>query len=183
MDNIITLNSSKENSFDFDLSIKGIDDTNPDVRFVIEAAELSFSFKCKRDGDKWTVFIPHTSHLVNTMYPFAIEVIADGYFFKPMSGQINVMASAELYATKPKNKDLPPNKDVEKVSVSKKPKVDGKIKEDSASHEKIITTVTSENNTVNFDIDETVRSLLADEATNKKKQPKLTFKKGGVFLK
>lgn len=108
MDNIITITNVRENNLEFDLSVTGVDDSNAVARFVIRTEKVNFAFPCGRNGSKWEVNIPAMPQLERTMYPFSIEFIADGYFFEPMVGQVNVVGTADIYITTPKNPTVQP---------------------------------------------------------------------------
>jgi len=110
MDNVITITNVRKNDLDFDLSIEGIEDANAKVRFVIKTDKVDFAFPCTRDGAKWSVEIPEMVQLERTMYPFCIEVVCEGYFFEPMKGQVNVVGSADIYASTPTNTAIVPPK-------------------------------------------------------------------------
>ena len=106
MENLVVINQSKKNSLDFDLEVEGVDTKNLKVHFVIKAKgyELSFSCKKAKDSNKCTLTIPPLPHLEKSTYPFYIAVIADGYYFEPLKGTVNVEGSHQIYASKPENK-------------------------------------------------------------------------------
>lgn len=113
MDNLVTITNTKKNTIQFDLSIEGLEANNVSVRFVVETAkDMELGFLCKQqDGDKWEVDIPEIEILEKTAYPYHIDVIADGYYFEPLKGTMNVVGSQQIYASSPKTKtDAPPKK-------------------------------------------------------------------------
>lgn len=115
MENTISINHTKSNTLEFDLTMEGVETNDLVVRFVIESKEMKLSFEAKKKkGDTWAVKIPRLPMLEKTMYDFCVEVVTDGYFFKPAEGKVNVVGSAELYSTKPKNVTFEPKKE-EKV--------------------------------------------------------------------
>jgi len=105
----LTIINSKENTLDFDLEIDGIDGDPAKISFVIKTTEVDFAFKCKKvEGNLWRVVIPAMPQIENTLYNYSIEVVIDGYYFEPTSGQINVIKSADLYVKDIKNKTFKP---------------------------------------------------------------------------
>jgi len=118
--NILTITNKKKNDLEFDLEIEGLEGGPSDVRFVIETSEMDLGFKCtQQKGKKCSVNIPPLPHLEKTMYPFRIEVVADGYYFVPMKGQVNVVGTFDVYASEPKNKTIAPPKKDEKEEPKK----------------------------------------------------------------
>lgn len=122
MDNIVTITNAKKNTLQFELSIEGLEAKEVSVRFVVETAKgIELGFMCKNsDGEKWEVNIPKLEMLEKTAYPFHIDVIADGYYFEPMKGTINVVGSQQIYASEPKNTTLAPPKPSTPVPAAKK---------------------------------------------------------------
>lgn len=107
----ITLNATT--TFEFELDVKGIEVGSADVRFGLEKNDIHFQFNCKKkSGGAWSVSVPALSSfgLKEGLYKYAIEVIADGYYFAPVKGTAEVAAAAQVKGTLVK-------KDV-KVSVS-----------------------------------------------------------------
>ena len=99
MDNIISLMHSTPNSYDFSMKIEGMNfkPEELDVRFVIDCVSVLHSFRCKQDLDRFTVEIPRLNFLEKTMYQFRIEVsTANGYFFVPFKGSVNVVDPPSL---------------------------------------------------------------------------------------
>lgn len=115
MENLVSITNTKENTIEFDLSIEGLDINEMDVRLIVETKDVNLSFDAeKKDGDTWCVTVPPLSILERTAYNYCIEVITDGYHFKPTSGTINVQGTAELYTSAPKNSTLETTKAGEK---------------------------------------------------------------------
>lgn len=123
MTDTVSINNTKENTLEFDLSLQGISPADMEVRFVVEAVGMELAFKCiKQENGKWKVDLPILPILEKTMYQFHFSVIADGYYFEPLRGNINVVGSAELYVSQPKNVKLLPTEPVEEITDDKKDK-------------------------------------------------------------
>jgi len=92
----ITLNAAT--TFEFELDVKGIDVGSADVRFGLEKNDIHFQFKCKKKGGAWSVSVPSLSDfgLSEGLYKYAIEVIADGYYFAPVKGTAEVAQAASV---------------------------------------------------------------------------------------
>lgn len=120
MDNVININNTKTNTLEFEMTIEGANASSVDCHFVISAKGQDFRFKAKKgkDGDLWSVKIPAMPYLEKTAYKCYTEVVADGQYFKPMDGNINVVGTAEIYTSTPKNKTV--ESDVAKKKESKK---------------------------------------------------------------
>lgn len=112
--NIITAINTKENTLEFNLTIQGLDSNDVSVRLIVETENIEFGFCCsKKEGssDVWEVTLPKLPMLEKTAYPFKITVVADGYYFEPHKGTLNLVGSQEIYSTTPKNVSLKPKKD------------------------------------------------------------------------
>lgn len=104
MDNLVSLNNTKKNLFEFDLSIKGYEPKDMKTKFIIQANGMEIAFEAVNvSGNKWEVNIPELPILERTAYPFFINIDADGYNFKPLKGTVNVVGSNDVYVTTPKN--------------------------------------------------------------------------------
>jgi len=94
----ITLNA--ETSFEFELSVKGIDIAEAVVRFGLEKSGVTLQFVCKRESgsDDWNVVIPRLDKfgLKEGLYDHTIEVIANGYYFAPVKGKSEVAPGPEV---------------------------------------------------------------------------------------
>lgn len=120
MDNVVSINHTKPNTLEFDLSIEGVETKDMTVRMVIFASGMHLVFDAKKKkGNTWAVELPELPLLKKTAYDMVIEVITDGYFFTPLKGKVNVVGSAEIYSTKPKNITLDPAEKVEEKSEEK----------------------------------------------------------------
>lgn len=121
MTDMVSINNTKENTLEFDLSLQGISPADMEVRFVVEAVGMEIAFKCvKQENGKWKVDLPILPILEKTMYQFHFSIIADGYYFEPLRGSINVVGSAELYVSQPKNIKALPTEPVEEITDEKK---------------------------------------------------------------
>jgi hypothetical protein len=151
MENVVSINHTKENIIEFDISIEGIETKDISVRFIIDAKNMNIGFDAKKKkGDTWTVKIPAITVLEKTAYNFKIEVIADGYYFQPMDGVINVVGSAELYSTVPKNITIEPknkkeDKKDKKTKVTKENTYIKKTKNREKSIEQLADEILNEN--------------------------------------
>lgn len=107
---VIKINPTKPSKLDFDVTISGLDDIKPKVRFVICDAMkgVDWAVACTHlEDDRWSAALPVLTGVVATSLNFRVEVIADEYFFTPARGQITLMTV----------------KDVEFESKTKKPSV------------------------------------------------------------
>lgn len=104
MDNLVSINHTKENILKFNLSIEGINPSDIVAKFVIHGENMELGFVCKRtNGDEWTVEMPALPFLERTAYPFHFDLIADGYHFEPLRGICNVVGGNDVYISTPKN--------------------------------------------------------------------------------
>lgn len=127
MDNVVSINHTKENVIEFEMTTDGVETKGMSVRFIIEAKGMELGFMCKKKkGDEWSVKLPDLPMLERTAYKFHVDVIADGYYFEPMKGTLNVTGTAELYTTTPKNKTLEP--EGKKKAPAKKKAVKERVK-------------------------------------------------------
>lgn len=95
---IVTINQQKENTIRFGVSIEGANYDDASVRLVMEMPNgTSMSFKCvKSNKDEYEVTIPPMLQIERTAYPCSVEIITDGYYFKPLKGVINVVGNATV---------------------------------------------------------------------------------------
>lgn len=164
MDNVVSINHTKENTIEFDLTIEGLEGDSIDVRFHVEAEGMMLTFPCtKGSGNTWKVQIPELPMLKRTAYPYTIEVIADGYYFAPLKGSVNVVGSPDLYSTKPKNITLEPKQkkqSQESKSTTKETKDETKEKTSESSNiENIARRLMSEQNFSKKQIEEKVEEI------------------------
>lgn len=133
MDNLIILNESKKNSLEFDLDVEGLDTTNVKVAYVLETKDYNMAFQCSQKKDKtWSVTIPPLSHIEKSTYKYHISVIAEGYYFEPLTGVANVEGSHQVYATKPekaKTKDIDIKQVIGEETSHSEPTVEKKIEQ------------------------------------------------------
>ena len=115
MDNLININNTKTNTLEFEMTIEGANASGVDCNFVITAKNMDLRFKAKvsdKEKNLWTVKIPEMPFLERTTYKCFTEVVADGQYFTHMKGNVNVVGTAEIYTSTPKNKTI--ESDVEK---------------------------------------------------------------------
>lgn len=104
MDNLVSINNTKENILKFNLSIEGINPSDITAKFVIHGQNMELGFRAERvTGDEWTIEIPALPVLERTAYPFHFDIVADGYHFEPLRGTCNVVGGNDVYITTPKN--------------------------------------------------------------------------------
>lgn len=109
MDNLVSINHTKENTLKFNLSIEGINPSDIVAKFVIHGENMELGFTAERaTGDEWTILIPALPVLERTAYPFHFDVVADGYHFEPLRGTVNVVGGNDVYISAPKNPKLAP---------------------------------------------------------------------------
>lgn len=121
MDNLININNTKTNTLEFEMTIEGANTSNVECNFVIVAKNMDFRFKATISDKKanlWNVKIPEMPFLERTTYNCYTEVVTDGQYFKPMSGNVNVVGSTQIYTSPPQNKTV--ESDIEKIKVAKK---------------------------------------------------------------
>lgn len=95
----LQLNCSHPAEFEFDVQVQGLNpDVVPDVRFIISLPLYSLCFACFRLAPtKWKAMIPALPDVFTEVsYPFAVEVIADGYHFQPAAGTIVVISNPKV---------------------------------------------------------------------------------------
>lgn len=115
MDAVIRINNTKECELEFEVNIQGISVDNPEnaaqVRFVItNVYNGDLVFKCDHRADsttKWFVKLPSLPLLSQKTdaHMFRIEVIIDGYYFEPATGNLILLRDPEVSvsnASKPK---------------------------------------------------------------------------------
>jgi hypothetical protein len=128
MENIISIIHTKTNEIEFDVTTENLDTKGIKVYLIIKTKKMELRFNAKqKEKDTWVVKLPVMDNFIDkTTYNCHIEVISDGYYFVPMKGSINVVGTAEIYTTTPKNKTL--ESDVVKKEDKKENKK--KVKED-----------------------------------------------------
>lgn len=84
--NVIT---GSKNTIDFDVSVTGIPTSKIVVYFVVELDEYQARFECKStEGDTWSVTLPEAASKLVSGHKYTIDVIADGFYFTPVSGKL-----------------------------------------------------------------------------------------------
>lgn len=105
----ITLNPSKPSELDFEVTIQGIDDAEPPiVRFVVvdDSTNYDHSFRCTKIEDEkhgWSVKLPVLDQFDRERMPFRVEVIVDGYYFEPATGDIGFIKQPDIKIGKKKS--------------------------------------------------------------------------------
>jgi hypothetical protein len=104
MNNFVSINNTRENIISFDISIQGISNNDVRVWLNIKAGPMDVSFPCnKMEGEKWECVIPPLPFIQKTAYPCSVTMVADGYYFEPMTGTIDVHGSADIYTNNMQN--------------------------------------------------------------------------------
>ena len=112
MDNFVSINHTKENIICFDISVQGISNDDARVWLTIKTGQMEVSFPCaKKDGDKWECVIPPLPFIQKTAYPCSVSMVADGYYFEPMTGTIDVVGTAEVYTNNMQNVTYGPKRE------------------------------------------------------------------------
>lgn len=146
MDNVVSINHKKENVLEFDLTMEGVENKGISVIMMVEAKDMMLGFKAEhKEKDKWSVTLPKLPMLERTAYKFHIMVHADGYHFEPFKGTLNVVGSAEVYSSEPKNVTLKSgNEEEKKEKTSKKEDTKKKTNEAWRGREKPIDQIARE---------------------------------------
>ena len=148
MDNVVTVTNTKENILEFELTVQGLSAKKVEAKFIIKAKGMEFAFPCESgEGNKWSVTIPPMPQLERTAYNCCISVVADGYYFEPMTGTVNVVGTHEVYSSTPKNKTVEPDTEEKKEKKKAPPKKKAKkeeVKETAKSREKGIDQIARE---------------------------------------
>jgi len=203
MDNVININNTKENTLEFEMVIEGTTTTDVDCNFVIVAKGMEFRFPAElTEGkkDQWTVTLPEMNFLERTAYNCYTEVVAEGQYFKPMQGSVNVVGTAQIYTSSPKNKTIESDTEKAKVVKEQETKRETKRKQESwRQSEKPISQIAKElmeqekygkagidkkvkakkkvNEAVDKDKDAKVKAILEESGLKpkKKKKSRVTF--------
>lgn len=113
MDNVISIVNTKPSEFDFELGVDGLSPKKMKVCFYLKASDHYLMFECKKSkGDSWMCKIPALPHLDKGVYPFHIDVVADGYHFEVMKGTANITGSFDVYVKKAEK--IKPGKETKK---------------------------------------------------------------------
>jgi len=119
MQKVVNISNDKKNVLEFDIEVSGADDNNMSVRFIIESEEMELGFDSKKGkGATWSVEIPPMKILKNSIYPFHISVVVDGYAFEGLSGEVNIIGERGVTISNPENIILSPakHKPIKKVA-------------------------------------------------------------------
>lgn len=145
MDNVISVNHKRENVIEFDLTMEGVDAKGAEVKLMVETKDMEIGFKAsKKEKDTWTVKVPKLPMLERTAYKFYIEVHVDGFFFEAFKGTFNVVGSAEVYSSEPKNVTLKSGDEKKEDKKSEKKEEKKKVSETWRSREKSIEQIANE---------------------------------------
>lgn len=160
MDNIISITNTKENFIEFDISIDGINGQSDIlVHFVIETNEMNIEFKCDKKDDKtWNATIPPIPFVERTTYPFHIEVIADGYYFEPFNGHVDIVGPVDLYVSRPRNTTLEPPKNEDSNKTDRQEKQNSEVEKIAS---KIQTSTETNNSNTNKEDSEKEKSKIS----------------------
>lgn len=88
MSDTIQLNHQVENTYEFDLEIEGLTTVEIRAWFIIMVKGLELSFACTQDNNHFTCKIPPMPFIEKTAYKGAVRLVADDYFFEPVSDLI-----------------------------------------------------------------------------------------------
>lgn len=128
----ISLNPSKPSKLEFEVKIQGLDDMVPAVRFVLMNVgdNMNFSFVCEQTDEAhgWIAKLPTLTQITLDSVKFRVEVIVDGYYFEPASGELSFVRTPDVKMSK--NKENRPT-----VTTSFKVHQDDPIKESSGGGE------------------------------------------------
>lgn len=126
MDNVVTINNQKTNTLELDVSVQGLNTTDIRVWLCVAAEGMELCFECNREGhgEKWVVIVPPLPFITRTAYPCSVKIVADGYYFEPLNGTMNVIGSAEVYSSTPQNVELKPS---DKTKTAEEEKVAEKV--------------------------------------------------------
>jgi len=104
MEKTVNISYDKKNVLEFDIEITGVDETDMEVRFIIEGDGIELGFDSKKISKKtWSVEIPALRILEASQYPYYISVIVDGYAFKGISGSVNILNASNIKSSVPVN--------------------------------------------------------------------------------
>ena len=95
---LIQLHNTKETEFEFNVAINGLSESvKPSVRFVLENVKgYNVTINCQQlEEGNWAVKVPALKNL-NETHNFHIEVLADGYYFIPTSGLVEVVHAPQV---------------------------------------------------------------------------------------
>lgn len=122
MADAVTIDNTKEQQLELEMTIQGIDGTKETkLCFVIESENMYFGFKAEKgEGDNWVVNLPKLPMLARTTYDYKIVVVSDGYYFEPASGIVTVVGPRDVYSSEPKNVTVKPIKKAGEKKVEKK---------------------------------------------------------------
>ena len=100
----ISINPAKPSELEFEVTVQGLDDETPKVRFVVvtstDTGDLLFNCtKCEAENT-WCAKLPKLDHIESDSVPFRVEVIIDGYYFEPAEGDIAFIKAPDVQFAK-----------------------------------------------------------------------------------
>lgn len=118
----LTITKNADNEIKFDAAIEGLKAEDTSINLVICCEGVNLTFKADQlDSPAWSVKIPPQSSLTKSSYDYFIEVIASEYYFKPITGTVEVVSkAAEVKPTvtitlKSEDKPAEPKKVTERI--------------------------------------------------------------------
>lgn len=187
--NVIT---GSKNTIDFDVSVTGIPASKIAVYFVVELDEYQARFECKSaEGDTWSVTLPEAMSKMVSGHKYTIDVIADGFYFTPVSGKLvsgtKPTVKVSTKATKASTTEPPKEKKNEGADVSASAivtELGATGQDDQQTDDTMVMTEQPAEQPANVSIqekaDERVRKILGMKTTATKA---VQFRKGGVVVR
>ncbi len=90
----LKISTSDETRYDFDVSINGLEDSAPEVRFIVEGGDFDASVACVKSSSGWSVCIPALP--LTEAHGFRVEVVVDGYHFVPVTGDVQLISTPKV---------------------------------------------------------------------------------------
>ena len=121
MSDLVQLNHQTENTYEFDIEIDGLDSIDVRAWFVICTSKMELTFPCTQVNSHFTCKIPPMPFLEKTAYRGAVRLVADDYFFEPVSNLVvNVTGNLSFEKTDIVNMKVQPTLDMKAQSVPTK---------------------------------------------------------------
>lgn len=97
MEKLFRINKQIENSFILNADVKGsIPKQDMEVRIVIKNTDMSYIFQCERENeDEFSIVFPPMPFLKSKSYECYVEVLVDNYYFRPVSGFVDIVSEEE----------------------------------------------------------------------------------------
>lgn len=102
--NTILITTQHENIIEFDIKVDGLQCSEVQARIILKTEQFDINHladrkKDKNNKDTWQCAIPpHAFFKDEETYPFDIEVIVDGYYFRPFSGDFKITMAGDVEA-------------------------------------------------------------------------------------